>query len=194
MATVTKLCKMAIDLNGNELVKITGIPSYVTQEYEGQGEDDSGKKQPASSDIVNWYCTFGFNTIPVKFVLEQSGSTFFYVWRGIECAGLTVPPGRAEPDPGLFPRCDLVAFFYPETASTQRYSRIGAEPFIKNLSGFPAFFHLQQSPVNKIDEIFVATSYADEIVKKTIWLFKYRGVRSLVEPLGELWAASLLSG
>lgn len=35
-------------------------------------------------------------------------------------------------------------------------------------------------------KIFAATSYQDEIVKKTIWLFKYKGVKILSEPFAEL--------
>ncbi len=34
--------------------------------------------------------------------------------------------------------------------------------------------------------IFSATSYQDEIVKKAIWLFKYKGLKILAEPLAEL--------
>jgi len=35
-------------------------------------------------------------------------------------------------------------------------------------------------------KIFAATSYHDEISKKAIWLFKYKGVKILAEPLAEL--------
>ncbi len=40
--------------------------------------------------------------------------------------------------------------------------------------------------MSKIDEIFVATYYENETVKKTIWMFKYRGVKDLAKPLSTL--------
>lgn len=79
MTTVTKLCKMAIGLNGNNLVKITGIPKYVAQEGEVQNDDDKVRKESTNRDIVTWYCTFGLNAIPVKFILERDKCTKAYV-------------------------------------------------------------------------------------------------------------------
>lgn len=34
--------------------------------------------------------------------------------------------------------------------------------------------------------VLAATSYQDEIIKKAVWLFKYRGVKTLAEPLADL--------
>ncbi len=52
---------------------------------------------------------------------------------------------------------------------------------------FPPFLEENKPPnLPEIDEILSATSYGDEIVKKTIWLFKYRGVKSLAKPLSML--------
>ncbi|MBP6744189.1 hypothetical protein KA344_03105 [bacterium] len=83
MTAVTKLCKMAIGLSGNKLVTIAGIPTYVAQECEVQRDDEKVRKEPASRDIVTWYCTFGLNAIPVKFVLERDKCTKAFVcdWR-----------------------------------------------------------------------------------------------------------------
>ena len=55
------------------------------------------------------------------------------------------------------------------------------------LISFPLFLNENKPPnSSEIDEIFAATSYKNEIVKKTIWLFKYRGVKALAEPLSSL--------
>jgi len=63
----------------------------------------------------------------------------------------------------------------------------GATLCEKCLASFPPFFAENKPPnLSETDEIFVATSYKDEIVKKAIWLFKYRGVKSLAEPLSSL--------
>ena len=57
---------------------------------------------------------------------------------------------------------------------------------------FPPFLTENKPPnLPEIDEIFVATSYENEIVKKTIWLFKYRGVKALAEPLSSLMVKKL---
>jgi len=57
---------------------------------------------------------------------------------------------------------------------------------------FPLFLAENKPPnLPEIDEIFVATSYENEIVKKTIWLFKYRGVKTLAEPLSALMVKRL---
>jgi len=55
------------------------------------------------------------------------------------------------------------------------------------LMSFPPFL-AENKPQNlpEIDRIFVATSYENEIVKKTIRMFKYRGVKALAEPLSSL--------
>ena len=60
------------------------------------------------------------------------------------------------------------------------------------LMSFPPFLTENKPPnLPEIDEIFVATSYENEIVKKTIWLFKYRGVKALAEPLSSLMVKKL---
>jgi ComF family protein len=38
----------------------------------------------------------------------------------------------------------------------------------------------------KEDNIFSASDYGDEVVKKAIWMLKYRGAKNLAEPLAEL--------
>ncbi len=41
-------------------------------------------------------------------------------------------------------------------------------------------------PPATAENIFAATCYKNEVVKKSIWLLKYRGVKKLAEPLAEL--------
>lgn len=40
--------------------------------------------------------------------------------------------------------------------------------------------------LTKDSDIFAAADYGDEIVKKAIWMLKYRGIKGMAEPLAEL--------
>ncbi len=54
------------------------------------------------------------------------------------------------------------------------------------LAGYSGRWGDKPPNLSKIDEIFAATSYENKIVKNTIWLFKYRNVKALAEPLSIL--------
>ncbi len=45
----------------------------------------------------------------------------------------------------------------------------------------------------KLGSIYSAANYHDRVIKKAIWLLKYRGARSVAEPLAKLIHARLLS-
>lgn len=78
----------------------------------------------------------------------------------------------------------LDLLFPPRCLSCGHQGDILCEPC---LMSFPPFFEENKpSDLSKIDEIFVATYYENETVKKTIWMFKYRGVKDLAKPLSTL--------
>ena len=72
----------------------------------------------------------------------------------------------------------VLNFLFPQKCvGCGKKNKILCQECLKRID-YPAFL--------KCNNIFAASDYNDETVKKAIWLLKYRGIKQIAEPLAEL--------